>query len=179
MSKQVEDIDDNIAEVDDEQDFTELLKQIETLQEESNGYKDKYLRSVADLENLKKRSSRDREELRKLLISGFLEEILPVMDGFNVGLESAAKHPETKQVADGFQMVADQFTQFLKRYGIEELNPTGEKFDPNFHECVTETPSAEITEGAVVQVIRIGYTMKERLLRPATVVVSSGAPKTE
>jgi molecular chaperone GrpE len=103
------------------------------------------------------------------------ESLLPVVDTFRLGLGAADQHPEAKVVADGFRMVWSQFGEVLRGMGIEEIVPTGAVFDPTFHECVAHLPHAEVADNHVIDTVRIGYKLGDRLIRPATVVVSRGS----
>jgi molecular chaperone GrpE len=94
-----------------------------------------------------------------------------------LGLQAAENHPEAKDVTYGFKMVDDQLKKSLSEQGLEELLPDGETFDPNLHECVSHQPSDEIKEDHVIQTVRAGYRLNDRLIRAATVIVSSGPAK--
>ncbi len=148
--------------------------QLAQAKEEGRQNYERYLRTVADWENYRRRVTREKEELRVHAISGLLEDFLPVLDNLELGLKTAANHPEAENVAQGFSMVADQIRSTLQRNGVTEINPAGESFDPHVHESLNHQPHDEIPEGHVVQVIRKGYSLNGRLLRPASVVVSSG-----
>jgi len=155
----------------------DLLKQLSQTQAEAEEMRGKFMRSVADLENFRKRVAREKEELRRYGIASLIEELLPALDNMQLGLQSAQDHhPEAKAVTDGIEMVVGQLMNVLKQHGLEEVNPKGQDFDPNLHEGVSHVPSDEFEEGKVSQVLRIGYTLNGRLLRPANVVVSSGKP---
>lgn len=134
----------------------------------------KVLRAAADFENFRKRSLREKEELRKYAISGLIEDLLPALDNLELGLSAADNHPEAKAVSEGFRMVAQQLTGILQNNGLECLNPEGEDFDPNFHESVGFQPSDEVPDHKVIQVVRKGYALNGRILRAANVIVSSG-----
>lgn len=151
---------------------------VEELLEQSRKEKEdlyqKVLRAAADFENFRKRSIREKEELRKFAVSGLIEDLLPVLDNLELGLAAADKHPEAKAVSDGFRMVAQQIVSILERNGLECLNPVGEDFDPNYHESVGFQPSDEVEDHKVLQVVRKGYSLNGRILRAASVIVSSG-----
>ena len=134
----------------------------------------KVLRAAADFENFRKRSLREKEELRKYAVSSLIEELLPALDNLELGLSAADNHPEAKAVSDGFRMVAQQIMSILQNNGVECLNPEGEDFDPNFHESVGVQPSDEFEDHKVIQVVRKGYSLNGRILRAANVIVSSG-----
>ena len=156
----------------------ELLRQIEELQAERDKYKDQAIRGVADLENLRRRVSREKDELRKYGTTDLLQDMLPVLDHLRLGIKSAEEHhPEAAQMLEGFKMVEEQFVAALKKNGLVEHNPVGEAFDPNLHEATGSIPSAEVGEGHVIQVMRPGFELNGRLIRPASVVVSSGQPE--
>jgi molecular chaperone GrpE len=139
---------------------------------------DRYLRAVADLENFRRRSAREKDDLRQFAASGVLEDLLPVMD--NLGLAvAAAKQPnaDIKSLVGGVEMVLSQLKSALASHGLKEINPAGQVFDANQHEAISAQPSADVLEGNVLTVIRTGFSLNGRLLRPASVVVSSGPAK--
>lgn len=139
---------------------------------------DRYLRAVADLENFRRRVAREKDDLRQFAASGVLEDLLPVLDNLGLAL-TAAKQPnaEVKSLAGGVEMVLTQMKTALSNHGLKEINPAGQPFDANFHEAISTQQSADIPEGNVVTVVRTGFSLNGRLLRPASVVVSSGAPQ--
>jgi molecular chaperone GrpE len=151
-----------------------LQKELMAARDESRQNHERYLRAVADWENYRRRVAREKDELRQHVVSGLVEEFLPVLDNLDLGLQTAANHPEAANVAKGFQMVADQIRGILEQNGVTSIDPTGEAFDPHQHESLSQQPHPDVPEGHVVQVIRKGYKLNTRLLRPASVVVSSG-----
>ena len=159
---------------DEEED--PILKRLNEAEEAAKTNQEKYLRTVADLENFRRRAARERDELRDMAIGSVVEDLLPAMDNLRLGLQAADNHPEAKDVAYGFRMVADQLKKTLETYGLVEEEPTGKTFDPNLHDCMSHEPHEEVPEGDVIQTVRPGYRIKKRLLRAASVVVSSGAP---
>jgi len=141
---------------------------------------ERYLRAVADLENFRKRTVREKDELRQAATAGVLDDIIPVLDNLALGLAAARKQTAVKPVVDGITLVLEQFKTTLARHGLKEINPAGAAFDPHVHECIAHEPSADVPSEKVVQVVRLGYMLNSRLLRPASVVVSSGpAPTVE
>src|SRR5690625_5149566 len=154
-----------------------LEDQLEQAKEESRENYERYLRTVADWENYRRRMTREKEELRQLATASLIEEFLPVVDNLALGLETAANHPEAKEVAAGFAMVGNQIRAIFEQNGVTEIDPLGEAFDPHHHEAMAHQPSDEVPEGDVFQVIRKGYLMNGRLLRAASVLVSSGPSK--
>ena len=141
---------------------------------------ERYLRTLADFDNFRRRTVREREELRQYAASKVLEDLLPALDNLALGLAAAsAPNADLKSLVGGMTMVSDQLVSTLANHGLKQINPVGEPFDPNFHEALTHQPDATIPEGHVVQVIRTGYILNGRLLRAAAVLVSSGPAAAE
>ena len=138
---------------------------------------DRYTRAVADLENFRKRALREKEELRLFALTGLMEDLVPILDNLSLGIAAARQQSETTAIVGGVTMVLDQFKSMLARHGLKEINPAGQRFDPHFHECISHQSSGDVAEEHVMQVVRLGYTLNGRLLRPASVIVSSGASK--
>ena len=136
---------------------------------------DRYLRAVADLENFRRRSVREKDDLRLFAASKLLEELLPALDNLGLGL-AAARQPnaDLKALAGGVELVQQQMKSVLASHGLKEINPMGLAFDPHQHEALSHMPSADVKAEHVLNVVRTGYTLNGRLLRPASVVVSSG-----
>jgi molecular chaperone GrpE len=136
---------------------------------------DRFMRTAADLENLRKRTLREKDELRLFSAARVLEDILPVMDNLALGL-AAAKQPnaDLKTLTGGVDMVLTQLKSALGNHGLKEINPVGAAFDPHQHEALSHAASADVKEEHVLTVVRIGYSLNGRLLRPASVIVSSG-----
>lgn len=137
---------------------------------------ERYLRSVADLENFRKRAVREKDDLRQYAASRVLEDLIPVLDSLSLGLTAAkAPNADIQAVVGGVEMVLTQAKSALAQHGFKEINPVGQAFDPNLHESISAQPSKEFAEGVVMSVVRIGYSLNGRVLRPASVVISSGA----
>jgi molecular chaperone GrpE len=154
--------------------------QVAAAKQEAAANLDRYVRSVADLENFRRRTVREKEELRLFAASRVLEDLLPVLD--NLGLAvTAAKQPgaDAKSLAGGVEMVLTQLKSALTNHGIKEINPAGQPFDANQHEAISAQASADIADGSVITVVRTGFSLNGRLLRPASVIVSSGVAKPE
>ncbi|MCG8527715.1 MAG: nucleotide exchange factor GrpE [Opitutales bacterium] len=154
--------------------LSETTVALEEEKQKSAELQAKFVRSVADLENYRKRAVKDREDLSRRAVIRVIEDLLPIVDNFKLGMEAADNQPEAKDVVAGFKMVYDQILEMFKTHGVEEIHPDGEAFDPQFHECVSHLPHEEIEENLVIQTIRCGYRLHDRLIRAATVVVSSG-----
>lgn len=146
------------------------------LQAELDKWKDVALRTAAEFDNFRKRSAREVQEARTYGNVDLLRSLLPVLDNFEMGLEAARAENEKSMIYLGMSMVKKQLADFLKEQNVEEVTPeVGSAFDHNLQDAVSQEASAEIPEGGIVRVMRRGYKLKERLLRPAAVVVSSGA----
>jgi molecular chaperone GrpE len=147
----------------------------EGLQADLERFRDLALRSQADFENYKKRSAREKEEAIKYANSSLLEKLISIVDNFELGLEAARGEGEKSPVFSGMSMVLKQLMDFLADSGLQPIHAVGQEFDPNLHEAIAHEPSKEVPEGTVIRQTRRGYRMKDRLLRPSSVVVSSGA----
>ena len=146
----------------------------ESLQEDLDRFRDLALRTQADFENYKKRAAREKEEGIKYANSSLLERLIAIVDNFELGLEAARAEGEGSPIFSGMSMVLKQLMDFLKDNGLQPIDATGQKFDPNLHEAIAHEASEEFPEGVVIRQTRRGYRMKDRLLRPSSVVVSSG-----
>lgn len=129
------------------------------------------MRTAADLENFRKRSAREREESMRYANQSLLEELLPVLDNFDMGMQAAALE-QGSMIFIGMEMVRRQLDEFLANQGVSVVTAEGADFDPNLHEAVSQESGGE--EGKVLRVTRRGYLLRDRLLRPASVVVSTG-----
>ena len=132
------------------------------------------MRSQADFENFRKRSAREKEEAVKYSNASFLERLIPILDSFELGLNAARAESEKSPIFFGMQMVYRQLNDLLSEVGVETVDATGAKFDPNIHEAIGQEESEEFEEGTVLRQLRKGYKLKDRLLRPANVIVSKG-----
>jgi molecular chaperone GrpE len=131
------------------------------------------LRTTADFENYKKRAARERLEAQKYATESLLEKLIPVMDNFEMAMLAAqAPTASVESLRTGVSMIHQQLRATMAENGLTELIAHGQKFDPNVHEAVSQQPSSEVPEGHVLQQLRKGYRLRERLLRPATVVVA-------
>ena len=149
------------------------------MQSDMERFKDLALRTQADFENFRKRAAREKEDASKYANANFLEKLLPILDNFELGLNAARTDAKDSPILAGMDMVAKQLQDFLTSVGVETLQVEGEKFDPNLHEAVAQEESATVPEGTIVRQLRRGYKLRDRLLRPATVVVSKGMTKAE
>ncbi len=139
---------------------------------------DKYLRAAAELENVRKRATRDVENAHKFALERFCTELLAVKDSLEMGLAAADK-ADAQSLLEGKRATLKLLTTTMERFGVKELNPEGEPFNPEEHEAMTMQPSADVEPGSVLTVFQKGYALNGRLLRPARVVVASDPPKAE
>ncbi len=146
-------------------------------QTEAEKWKDLAYRSQAELDNFRKRAAREAQDTRAYANSELLRSILPILDNFEMGLDAARAESETSMIFMGMAMVHRQFQDFLKDFGVQEIETLGKPFDPNLHDAVSQEPSPEHEEGAILRVTRRGYRLKERLLRPASVIVAAAESK--
>jgi len=148
-----------------------------TLQADLDRFRDMALRAQADFDNFKKRTAREKEEAIKYANSSLLERLIAIVDNFELGLSAARAEGEKSPIFSGMSMVLKQLTDFLADNGLLPIDAEGQAFDPNLHEAIANEPSADVPEGNVIRQTRRGYRMKDRLLRPSSVVVSSGRAK--
>lgn len=147
--------------------------------------KDQLMRALAETENTRKRSIREREDASRFAIAGFAKDLVNVADNLRRALEAVpaellAQTPQIKNLTDGIEATERELLRSFEKNGIQSLNPLDQPFDPNFHEVMFEAPIPDKPSGTVIQVIETGYTISGRLLRPARVGVSKdgGAAQT-
>jgi molecular chaperone GrpE len=147
------------------------------LQTDLDRFRDLAMRTQADFENYKKRSAREKEAAIKYANTSLLEKLVPISDNFELGLAAAKSEGEESPIYSGMNLVLKQLKDFMIDNGLEPIEAVGQKFDPNLHEAIAHEPSREFPEGTVIRQSRRGYRFKDRLLRPSSVVVSSGPAK--
>lgn len=136
---------------------------------------ERYLRAAAEAENVRKRAQRDVERAHKFALENFGRELLAVVDSLEMGLEAAAA-ADAAALAEGSDATCKLLKTIMERFGILEVEPEGEPFDPEFHEAISMMPSADVEPGSVLTVVQKGYSLNGRLLRPARVIVAAEAP---
>ncbi|SHJ19369.1 molecular chaperone GrpE [Malonomonas rubra DSM 5091] len=153
----------------------QLLAEVDKARSEAKAHQEQYLRTLADMENLRKRTQREKEELAKFANENILREILPVIDN----LERAIEHAEQSEMGEtgaglleGVQMTLTQFSQVLDRFGVKPVESLGQPFDPNLHQAMGQMESEEYPANSVAQQMQKGYQLNDRLLRPAMVMVA-------
>ena len=161
-------------------DINNINKKIEDIEEDSfealkaraDENWDKYLRVVAETDNIRKRATRDVENAHKYALENFSRELLAVVDSLEMGLVSG-KEAGTKSLIEGNQATLKLMLSMMQQFGIDEIDPHGEPFDSEIHEAMTTQSSSDVEPGSVLTVFQKGYTLNGRLLRPARVVVAS------
>jgi molecular chaperone GrpE len=146
--------------------------------------KDKLLRTLAEMENLRKRTAREVADSRTYGIAGFARDMLGVADNMRRALEAvspelrSSAEPGVRALIDGVELTERELVKALEKNGVRQFDPRGEKFDPNLHQAMFEVPDPSVPAGRVVEVVQPGYMIGERVLRPALVGVSKGGAKT-
>jgi molecular chaperone GrpE len=154
------------------------------LEREHGEMKDRLLRTLAEMENLRKRTEREIADSRLYSVSSFARDMLNVADNMRRALDAvtpelrASAEPGVTALIDGVDLTERELLKALEKNGIRQFSPQGEKFDPNLHQAMYEVPDATVPAGSVVQVVQPGYMIGERMLRPALVGVSKGGPRT-
>ena len=157
---------------------TDLGAELVAAKAEAAANYDKFMRTAADLENFRRRTVREKDELRTAVTGRVLEDIFPVLDNLALALVAGKQSgAEVKALTGGVEMVLAQLKSALASHGLKEISPLGQAFDPHQHEAISHAPSADVKEEHVVTVVRTGYSLNGRLLRPASVIVSSGPEK--
>lgn len=153
------------------------------LQKQVADLKDRFLRAVAETENVRKRAEREVADARAYGIAGFARDAINVADNLARVLEAiepdarASADATLKALLEGVELTEREFQKTLLKHGVKKLDPVGEKFDPNFHQAMFEVPDQNVPAGMVVQVVQTGYAIGDRVLRPALVGVSKGGSK--
>ena len=145
--------------------------------------KDKLLRTLAEMENLRRRTEREVSDARQYAVASFARDMLTVGDNLRRAIEAVPEEAKAsgdagfKALIEGVDITERAMLSALERHGVKKLEPVGEKFDPNFHQAMFEIPNPDVVNGTVVQVVQAGYSIGDRVLRPAMVGVAKGGPK--
>jgi molecular chaperone GrpE len=153
----------------------EVLNDLRTKASKADENWEKYVRVVADFDNYKKRAARERTDAVRYANEALVEKLLPVVDNFEAALlaaNNAQSAANVDSLRQGVSMIYTQLKNVLSESGLDEVDALNKPFDPNLHEAVSQQPSAEVPEGQVLQQLRKGYKLRDRLVRPAMVVVS-------
>jgi molecular chaperone GrpE len=157
----------------------ELLKKLSETQEEAQNNYDLYMRTYAEMENIKKRGIKEREELGKYANESLIKEILPVIDNLEKAISHARDDENSSALVEGLELIRDALMKTLEKAGLEEVEAFGKSFDPNFHEAVSKQKDDTVAPGHVMIELQKGYVLNGRLIRPSKVVISSGKDTNE
>jgi molecular chaperone GrpE len=157
-----------------------LAAQLEDARKEAKGHWEKLLRAQAELENLRRRNQKELQDAHKFALERFGRELLPVLDSLELGIEAAASSTDEggsgiAKLREGNELTLRQFKSVLEKFNIEEIDPIGEVFNPEFHQAMAMEASEEAEANTIIRVFQKGYLLNERLLRPAMVVVAQAA----
>jgi molecular chaperone GrpE len=156
---------------------------VEALQQEAAEARDRMLRTLAEMENLRKRTTREVADAKLYGITGFARDVLDIADNLQRALDAvplearANADPGLKALIEGVELTERSLLNALEKHGVKKFDPQGQKFDPNFQQAMFEVPDPSVPSGTVVQVVQAGYTIGERVLRPALVGVAKGGAK--
>ena len=152
----------------------EQLEELKARAAKADEHWDRMLRTAADFENFKKRVSREKQEAIRFANETLIQQLLPVLDNFDMAMAAAQANPaeNVQSLQAGIAMIRQQLRNALFESGLEPVEAVGQKFDPNWHEAVSQKETDEVPEGHVVQQLRRGYKLRDRLLRPASVIVA-------
>lgn len=156
--------------------------ELEALRAEAADLKDRLLRTMAEMENLRRRTEREKSDTAKYAISSFARDVLTMGDNLRRAIEAVpqealAEDEPLKYLLDGVQVTERELLNVLERHGIKRIEPKGERFDPNLHQAMLEVENKDVPAGLVADVLQPGYVIEDRVLRPAMVSVTKGGPK--
>jgi len=164
--------DENIEASAQEPQEDDLQTQLEEAQKSAKDNWDKVIRAQAEMENLKRRNAKDLENAHKFALDGFVKALLEVKDSLTMGIKTAKDdNASVDSITEGLEMTDKVFISTMEKFGVELLDPTGETFNPEFHEAVTMIPMPDKESNSVLEVVQHGFTLNGRLVRPAMVVV--------
>ncbi|MBB4953028.1 molecular chaperone GrpE [Agrobacterium vitis] len=161
------------------------LDLLASLQAENSELRDRFLRLAADMDNLRRRTDRDVKDAKSYAVTAFARDMLAVSDNLRRAIDAvpaearAAAEAGLAALIEGVEMTERAMLSTLERHGVKKIEPEGQKFDPNFHQAMFEVPNPDVPNNTVTQVVQAGYTIGERVLRPAMVGVAKGGPKSE
>jgi len=156
-----------------------ILDPVEEATKEAAHWKDLAARNQAELDNYRKRMAREKSDAIKFANGSLLSELLPVIDNFQMGLSAAINEDPDSIISKGMEMVQKQLEEFFSSQGAVAISSVGKEFDPNLHEAISQESSDEVPNGHIITEIRKGYTLNDRLLRAANVIVSKGPESTD
>src|SRR5690348_3619883 len=173
----------DVAQPENAQQEMVPAEQVTAALEAASDFKDKMLRALAEMENLRKRTEREVSDARQYAITSFAREVLQVADNMHRALDAIGNElrnsadAKVKALVEGVDLTERELQKVLEKHGVKMFAPLGEKFDPNFHQAMYEVADGSVAPGTVAQVIQAGYLIGDRMLRPAMVAVAKAAPK--
>jgi len=163
---------ENTEPVPESDDPAELQAALDKARRQAEENWNKLVRLQAEMDNLRKRTSRDVEHAHKYSLDKFVAELLPVIDSLELGISAADDSSEADSLREGMELTLKKFLDVLEKFGVQPINPQGEKFNPELHEAVSMQESSEAGSNTVITVVQKGYILNDRLVRPAMVVVA-------
>jgi molecular chaperone GrpE len=172
----IEDTGESVADIEHEMEVAaqEAASGRPAAAPQEDDYRDRYLRTLADFENFRKRSEREKADFQRYALAGVIRDLLPVIDNFDRALEHAEEGDEFHK---GVALIYKQLFDVLQRHGLKPISESGVRFDPNIHEAVVREEDPSVPSHTVVAVLQKGYFLHDRLLRPAMVKVAVGGPE--
>ena len=165
---------ENLTKMPVDEEIADLKQQLEDAQSKVADYWDQIVRANAEMENIKRRASRDVENARKFSVESFANDLIPVMDSLEQGIGSITESTDIAAVKEGMELTIDVMLKTMEKQGMKQVNPVGERFNPQHHEAMTMIPSPDHPADHVIDVFQKGYELNGRVIRPARVVVSQG-----
>jgi molecular chaperone GrpE len=160
----------------EEMSTEELIQKIDQMKEASDKHHEMYLRAQAEVENIKRRSKKDKEDLIKYANENLIKDLLSVLDNLELALDHADNENSHPALKEGVELTLKGLKNTLEKSGLAEVKAIGEIFDPNVHQAVSQEEDDKAGEGVIIRELQRGYTLNQRLIRPAMVVVSKGNP---
>lgn len=169
----LEDVVPHAAEAEPDEQEESVEQQLEKAQETIKDYWDQMMRLRAEIDNNRKRAERDIENAHKYALKNFVEDLLPIIDSMELGQTAAAADNATlESIREGSALTMNMFVQVLEKYGLEQIDPVGEKFDPERHQAISMIEVEDAEPSSVIEVMQKGFKLNDRLVRPAMVVVA-------
>ena len=157
----------------------ELVKKVEGIEIKAQENYELYMRTYAEMENIKKRGKKEREDLAKFANESLIKEILPAIDNLEKAISHANNDTNESGLVKGLEMTLDGLMKTLEKSGLKEVEAVGKSFDPNFHEAISQQIDDTVAQGHIIMELQKGYLLNERLVRPSMVVISKGNSKSE
>ncbi len=171
---------DEKATVEEPAEAVDLQAQLDAANARADENWEKVLLAKAEVENIRRRTQKDVEKAHRFSIEKFAKDMLPVVDSLEMGLASVAtSEGDVTAIKEGMELTYKQLLASLEKSGVKQVNPEGESFSPDFHQAISMVPSADHEPNTVIQVFQKGYTLNDRLLRPAMVIVSQPSAPSE